>query len=131
MTTHMPDDAYGIVRRLVGPVGPELSCDECFDLLDVYVELEERGGDADAAMPAMRAHLLGCPACRDDHDSLRALIDLAAVGCAYFLACHLARQRARCRSRPRSFATRRLRYVRMPGQTTSNHCQHLDLAVSG
>lgn len=64
-----------MVRRLIGPAGPELSCDECFDLLDVYVELE-RGGAGAAAMPAMRTHLLGCPACRDDHDSLRALLDL-------------------------------------------------------
>lgn len=71
-----PDEARDTIKRLIGPAGPELSCDECFDLLDVYVELEQ--GDADAAMPAMRAHLIGCPACRDDHDSLRALLELVA-----------------------------------------------------
>lgn len=77
MTANTPDEARDMVRRLIGPVGPELSCDECFDLLDVYVEL---GKGADAAMPAMRAHLLGCSACRDDHDSLRALFDLGNPG---------------------------------------------------
>lgn len=78
MIANTPDEARDMVKRLIGPAGPELSCDECFDLLDVYVELEQAGGDADAAMPTMRTHLIGCPACRDDHDSLRALLDLVA-----------------------------------------------------
>ena len=43
--------------RMLGPAGPELGCDECFDQLDVYVELELTDVTADLAMPAMRAHL--------------------------------------------------------------------------
>jgi anti-sigma factor RsiW len=62
------------LRRLLGPADPELSCDACFDELDVYVELELRGEDADAAVPGMRAHLQGCPACGEEHASLRALL---------------------------------------------------------
>jgi hypothetical protein len=58
--------------RMLGPAGPELGCGECFDQLDAYVELELTGVRADIAMPAMRAHLMGCSACRDDHDSLLA-----------------------------------------------------------
>jgi len=63
-----------MVQDLVGPTDPELSCDECFELLDAYVELELAGADAAAEMPLMRAHLRGCSACRDDHDSLVALL---------------------------------------------------------
>jgi hypothetical protein len=59
---------------LLGPGGPELTCDECFDALDEYVELELAGADADAGVPGMRAHLEGCPACREEHESLRALV---------------------------------------------------------
>lgn len=70
----MPDDTQRMVEQLVGPTDPELSCDECFELLDAYVELELTGSDADAEMPLMRAHLRGCSACRDDHDSLLALL---------------------------------------------------------
>ena len=36
------------------------------------------GGDAEAAVPGMRAHLVGCPACAEDHEALHAL--LAADG---------------------------------------------------
>ena len=63
-----------MIEDLVGPTDPELSCDECFELLDVYVELELANRPADAQMPLMRAHLRGCSACRDDHDSLHALL---------------------------------------------------------
>jgi hypothetical protein len=59
------------IRRMLGAAGPELSCEQCFDELDRYVELELAGADADAAVPGMGAHLDGCPACREDHDSLR------------------------------------------------------------
>jgi hypothetical protein len=63
-----------LVGRLLGPAGPEISCDECFDQLDRYVELEVSGVDADAAIPGLRAHLQGCSACAEDHESLLALV---------------------------------------------------------
>ena len=65
------DQALG---RLLGPAGPELGCDACFEELDRYVELEAAGADADAAVPGLRAHLDGCAACREEHDSLYALV---------------------------------------------------------
>ena len=62
--------------RLLGPSEPELGCDECFAELDRYVELELGGAQADAHVPGMRAHLGGCPACAEEHESLRALLEL-------------------------------------------------------
>jgi hypothetical protein len=62
------------LARLLGPAEPELGCDECFAELDRYVELEAAGADADAAVPGLRAHLEGCPACREEHESLLALV---------------------------------------------------------
>ena len=64
----------GTIGRLLGPADPEVGCDVCFDELDRYVDLELRGLDAEAAIPGFRAHLEGCPACREEHDSLRALV---------------------------------------------------------
>jgi hypothetical protein len=62
------------LRRLLGPSEPEVGCDACFEQLDRYVELELAGKDADRAIPGLRAHLDGCPACREEHESLRALV---------------------------------------------------------
>jgi hypothetical protein len=62
------------LRRLLGPAAAEVGCDECFARLDEYVELELAGENADAVLPGLRAHLEGCPACREEHESLRALV---------------------------------------------------------
>jgi anti-sigma factor RsiW len=63
-----------LVAGLLGPSGAELTCEECFDLLDVYVDSELVGEHADARVPGMREHLAGCPACAEEHDSLRDLL---------------------------------------------------------
>ena len=59
-----------LIAALLGPAGPELSCEACFEQLDGYVELQLTAVDADRVVPGMRAHLAGCPACREDHESL-------------------------------------------------------------
>jgi hypothetical protein len=63
-----------LLDGLLGPAGPELTCEACFERLDVYVEAELAGRDAEAVVPGMHAHLEGCPACATDHDSLLTLV---------------------------------------------------------
>jgi len=60
--------------RLLGPEGPEVSCEECFERLDEYVDAEVAGRDPEQDVPGMAAHLAGCPACREEHESLRDLV---------------------------------------------------------
>jgi hypothetical protein len=74
MTQENRRDLEGLVARLVGPAGPELTCEQCFEQLDRYVELELAGAAADAQVPGMRAHLQGCPACGEDYESLLAFV---------------------------------------------------------
>jgi hypothetical protein len=62
------------LRMILGRAGPDIGCDACFDQLDRYVEAELAGQDADARAPGMRLHLDGCPACREEHDSLLTLV---------------------------------------------------------
>ena len=54
-------DVRQALDRLLGPAGPEVGCDVCFEELDRYVELEVSGEDADAAVPGLRAHLTVAP----------------------------------------------------------------------
>jgi hypothetical protein len=67
-------DLKQTVTRILGATGPDVGCEVCFQELDRYVELELAGQDADAAIPGLQAHLQGCPACREEHESLRALV---------------------------------------------------------
>jgi hypothetical protein len=71
------------LERLTLDTGPWLSCDDCFALVDEYVE-RLLVGETDA-MPAMRGHLRGCPACAEEAATLAVLaaeeagVDPAAV----------------------------------------------------
>jgi hypothetical protein len=69
-------DALSAVRRLLGSEDPEIGCEACFRDLDRYVELEVSRADAEIAVPGMRAHLDGCPACAAEHESLLGLVKL-------------------------------------------------------
>jgi hypothetical protein len=62
-----------LARRLTLDTEPWLSCDDCFALIDEYVErmLDDPRYDHHA----MRAHLRGCAACADEAVSL---LELAA-----------------------------------------------------
>jgi hypothetical protein len=62
--------ARRLLAGLLGPSGRELTCEQCFEVLDVYVEHEH----ADRRVPGMREHLQGCPACAEEYESLRELL---------------------------------------------------------
>ena len=42
-----------------------LSCDECFAVMEYYADLLARGGTA--LLPEVIKHLEGCPSCRTEH----------------------------------------------------------------
>ena len=44
-------DFKHMLGRLLGPAKAEIGCDECFEQLDRYVDLQVAGHDADAALP--------------------------------------------------------------------------------
>ena len=55
-------------RLLTLDTEPFLSCDDCFDLVDTYVEALL--SDPNHDLPAMRTHLAGCAACAEEARSL-------------------------------------------------------------
>jgi hypothetical protein len=61
-----------VVRRLTMDPGPWLSCDDCFRLVDRYVEvvLAEPAARPDDELAAMPAHLTGCSACAEEATTL-------------------------------------------------------------
>jgi hypothetical protein len=61
-----------VVRRLTTDPGPWLSCDDCFRLVDRYVEalLSDFDEPTPAELAAMPAHLSGCSACAEEAATL-------------------------------------------------------------
>lgn len=80
MTGHVALTSEAIARLTVN-TEPWLSCDDCFDQVDAAVEAFL--GSAAPLSEPLRVHLLGCAACREEAQSLAALIaeqyDLTAV----------------------------------------------------
>lgn len=60
------------VERLTADPEPWLSCDDCFDQIDGYVD-NLIGGVPGLDEP-LRVHLLNCPACREEAESLISVI---------------------------------------------------------
>jgi len=59
--------------QLVVDTEPWLSCEDCFRLMDSYVELLLADPESEA-MPEMRVHLNACPACAEEAESLLDLL---------------------------------------------------------
>ena len=60
-------------QRFVVDTSPWMSCDDCFDHLDEYVECSPT--TQFEWSHAMSAHISGCQACREEAESLLVLLD--------------------------------------------------------
>ena len=59
------------LQLLTSDPGPWLSCDDCFRLVDRYVEaLLADGAEPSSELAAMPAHLSGCSACAEEAATL-------------------------------------------------------------
>lgn len=75
----MNEQEYSVaemLRPLVGPDGPRVTCEECFTLLSRYVDLQFAGEDVDVLMPGLRAHLDDCLGCFEGYTGLSAIVRL-------------------------------------------------------
>jgi hypothetical protein len=76
MSTTPPPTTHGLsaaaVDALLLDTTPWLSCDDCFEKLDSYVE--GLLGSPQGRDPAMDKHLQGCAACDEEARSLTALL---------------------------------------------------------
>ncbi|GAB3270880.1 hypothetical protein GCM10027449_06200 [Sinomonas notoginsengisoli] len=74
MTSPRRDISPDTLQRLTVAAEPWLSCDDCFEQVDLYVELL-LDGETDT-LPGLRAHLTACAACAEE---ARSLLVLAAA----------------------------------------------------
>jgi len=60
--------------------GDGLRCEECRELLDVYVNEELRGREVQQMYPSVWRHLQACSRCREAHDLLADILCLERRG---------------------------------------------------
>jgi hypothetical protein len=59
-----------LVRVVAETYETEIGCDECFERLDSFAEMELSGLEASAAMPLVGDHLDKCADCRSTFEAL-------------------------------------------------------------
>ncbi len=66
-----PDEIMIRLLRMVENTDDvEIGCDEVFELLDRYVELEAQGGNVADLLPFVKKHLDRCRDCHEEYDAL-------------------------------------------------------------
>ena len=63
-------DVVKLVRVVAETREEEIGCDECFEQVDRFVEMELSGLDPARAMPLIREHLEICGECREEFEAL-------------------------------------------------------------
>ncbi len=63
-----------VLKKMVQAVSmtkpDEIGCDECFDQVDQFAEMELQGKDAAEALPLIQDHLERCGGCREEFEAL-------------------------------------------------------------
>ncbi len=52
----------------------EITCLECFNMLDQYADLLLDGADPDSILPTVRQHLHHCPTCTQEFETLMTML---------------------------------------------------------
>jgi hypothetical protein len=74
------DEMMGKLLRMVEDTDEvELSCDEVFELLDQYVELEARGENVAHLLPMVKRHLDRCRDCQEEYEALVRVFEATSI----------------------------------------------------
>ncbi|MDX1639593.1 MAG: hypothetical protein R3281_16635 [Balneolaceae bacterium] len=64
-----------MIRAVKNTRDVEIGCDECFDKLDDFIEMELRGKSPEKALPLVKDHLDRCSECREEYKVLLEALD--------------------------------------------------------
>ncbi|MDX1672456.1 MAG: hypothetical protein R3211_08945 [Balneolaceae bacterium] len=64
-----------MIRAVINTRQDEIGCDDCFDQLHEFAELELRGKSPEEAMPLVQDHLNRCGDCREEYEALLDALD--------------------------------------------------------
>lgn len=59
-----------LTRSIVSTRDEELGCEDCFEVVDIFVENELQGKKPSEAMPLVEEHLSRCANCREEFEAL-------------------------------------------------------------
>lgn len=69
-----PTEIKKLVRDVLSTRPDEITCDECLEQLDRFVEMTLAGQNAAQAMPLVQHHLEQCGNCREEFEALLSVL---------------------------------------------------------
>ncbi len=66
-----------LLRMIEQTSDEEYSCEEVFELLDLYTEKLVEGEDTKKMMPLVERHLAMCPDCREEFEGLLNILEIS------------------------------------------------------
>lgn len=65
-----PDILKNLIKSVKMTTDEEIGCDECFEELHEFAEMELAGKSPDEAKPLVKEHLDKCGSCRQEYQAL-------------------------------------------------------------
>lgn len=63
-----PEQIAELLKMIRETEEVELTCPDCLDALDVYIQSVEDGKPIEGLLERVRDHLAGCPFCKSEYD---------------------------------------------------------------
>ncbi|MBN1312827.1 MAG: hypothetical protein JXB30_15540 [Anaerolineae bacterium] len=70
-----PQDIAGLMRTIFSAEDDDITCGECYEHIDEYVDMLRAGEDAATVLPKVKAHLEQCPCCKMEFQAFVAILE--------------------------------------------------------
>jgi hypothetical protein len=64
-----------LLEQLAKTEEHEATCDEVFEVLDIYTEAAARGEDTEQLLPLVRKHIQFCQCCKEEYEVLLSILE--------------------------------------------------------
>lgn len=66
---------HRLLEQLAKTEEHEATCDEVFEVLDIYTEAVTRGEDPGQLLPLVRKHIQFCQCCKEEYEVLLSILE--------------------------------------------------------
>ncbi len=70
-----PQDVAGLMRTIFSAEEEDITCDECYEHIDQYVDMLRAGEDAATVLPKVKTHLAQCQCCETEFQAFIAILE--------------------------------------------------------
>ncbi|MBN1427950.1 MAG: hypothetical protein JXB07_06165 [Anaerolineae bacterium] len=71
-------DIAGLMRTIFSAEDDDITCGECYDHIDEYVDMLRAGEDAATVLPKVKTHLAQCKCCEMEFKAFIAILEAEA-----------------------------------------------------